>query len=449
MDVVLLGLVELHDRGLGAVAVPRVSRAVLPPVEAGLVNPLVVLPPQHEGVLLPHEALADAQPHVEAGTPEVVALGVGVEHVERRAGLHRLFGASESRAQELAELRVLHRVVPYGLPVRSVVVHVVRRIGEPAVGLAVPAHLLHVIRLGGVAAEEEVPSEDVHLARLRDGLLRHVRRIVGVGLPGLDRVAVQELVELGRVEPHRTHVEAGLLERLQLRLEQVHVPRRHLAGLVVGDPQGAFLLGREVVDDDRGDRVRPHLLHRLHACVAVDDHLVLVDDDRADEPVLADRRDHARHGVVVVSRVLRVRLQIRDLQVYDLCHSLLLRLGTAATEGAGRLLSGIARYGGSEPDRFFPRQNKLCSTSLLLPAPRFLEPPGEEPRPDFEDRPRSPCAGFLSGLGCGRSALRGANVARSGRLLARSGRRAARTPASEGRDGFSHGWLLPRFGIFP
>jgi hypothetical protein len=44
---------------------------------------------------------------------------------------------------------------------------------------------------------------------------------------------------------------------------------------------------------------------------------------------------------------------------------------------------------------------------------------------------------------------RGADTGRSGQLPARSGRRAARTPASEGRDGFSHGWLLPRLGIFP
>ena len=65
------------------------------------------------------------------------------------------------------------------------------------------------------------------------------------------------------------------------------------------------------------------------------------------------------------SRVLRVRLQIRDLQVYDLCHSLLLRFGTAATGGAGvSFPASSARRFRTRPVLSPPKQ-----TLLNFPAP--------------------------------------------------------------------------------
>ena len=94
VDVVLLRLVVLHDRGLRAVGEPSVRRTLAPPVEARLVNPMVVLQAEDERVLLPDEALPHAQPHVEARATEVVAFRVGVEDVERAARLERLIASA-------------------------------------------------------------------------------------------------------------------------------------------------------------------------------------------------------------------------------------------------------------------------------------------------------------------------------------------------------------------
>ena len=283
-------------------------------------DPLVILAAQHKRVLLPHETLAHPQPHVETRATEVVALRVRVEDVESRSGLHRLFCAPEGVAQELAELRVLHRVVLDRETVRPLVGHVVGRVGEPAVDRSVARDLRHVLAPRRIAAEEEVLSEDVHLARLRHRDLRGFGRIVGIGLAHLVRRAAEEFVEFGRVEPERTHVEAGLLQGLHLCLQQIHVPLGDLAGLVVGDAQGLFLLRGEVVDHDGGNRLRADFLHGLHAGVAVDDHEVAVYDDRADEPVLADGRDHAGDRLVVHAGVVRIGLQVRYLQVLNRWH---------------------------------------------------------------------------------------------------------------------------------
>ena len=54
MDIVLLRLVELHDGGLRPVAVPVVCLAVLPAIEAGLMDPLVILAAEYERVFFPY-----------------------------------------------------------------------------------------------------------------------------------------------------------------------------------------------------------------------------------------------------------------------------------------------------------------------------------------------------------------------------------------------------------
>ena len=74
-------------------------------------DPLVILAAQHKRVLLPHETLAHTEPDIVTRAPEVVAFAVRMKDVERRAGLEGLFGETKCRAQELAEFRVLHRVV--------------------------------------------------------------------------------------------------------------------------------------------------------------------------------------------------------------------------------------------------------------------------------------------------------------------------------------------------
>ena len=319
MDIVLLRLVVFHDRGLRPVAVPSVCFAVLPSVQARLVYPLVVLPSEDKGILLPHKALADAQPDVVAGSAKVVPLRVGMEDVEARARLQRLFGKSERRPQELAELRILHRVVLYRQTVRPLVGDVVRRVGQPQVRLRNANKPRNVGRACRVSTHEEVIPKAIDLARVRHRHFRRFRHVIRIGLPRpFDiPVAVEDVVDLVMAERQNAKVEPCVLQRLELALEQFHVPLGDLARLVVGDAERVLLFFREVFHHDGGNRLAPKLLHRLDPRVAVDDHVLAVDDDCAYEAELVDRIDDCRHRIVVVSRIVWVRLQVRDLGLND------------------------------------------------------------------------------------------------------------------------------------
>ena len=82
MHIVMLGFIELHDRCLAPIGEPAVSCTILPAIQAGFMNPLIILTPQHKGVLFPHKALPDFQPDIVASPPKVVSFGVGVEDVK-------------------------------------------------------------------------------------------------------------------------------------------------------------------------------------------------------------------------------------------------------------------------------------------------------------------------------------------------------------------------------
>ena len=318
MEVVLLRLRELHDGRLPAVGEPLVRRAVVPPVEARLVDPLVVLPPEDERVLPPHEALANLQPDVVARATEVVALGVRVEDVERAARLQPLRRAGERRAQELAESRVLHRVVLDGLSVAPVVVHVVGRVGEPEVGPALAAHLRDVLRLRRVAADEEVAAKLIHLARLRDGLLRRLGDGVRLRLAVRPRLAAEEVVQLVVAEGEEREVEARLLQRGELDLQFLLVPVGDLGDLVVRDAQGLLLLRGQVLRDDARHRLPAEPLHREKPRVSLDDDLVPVQHRRVAEAELLDDLRKLPDRALVDARVVFVGDDLRDRHVHHL-----------------------------------------------------------------------------------------------------------------------------------
>ncbi len=97
----------------------------------------------------------------------------------------------------------------------------------------------------------------------------------------------------------------------------------------------------------------------------------------------------------------------------------------------------------------FPTKTNSAQLFSSFPRPTSGAPLGRNQGRSSRIRPRSPYAGFLSGRGCGRSALRGADTARSGRLPARCGARGARERPHPTGAWRPHGWLLPRLGIFP
>ncbi len=71
----------------------------------------------------------------------------------------------------------------------------------------------------------------------------------------------------------------------------------------------------------------------------------------------------------------------------------------------------------------FPTKTNSAQLFSSFPRPTSGAPLGRNQGRSSRIRPRSPCVGFLSGRGCGRPALRGADTARSGRLPARCGAR--------------------------
>ena len=160
-------------------------------------------------------------------------------------------------------------------------------------------------------------AEDVHFARPRDGLLRHFGRFVGIGLAERNGLlALQELFKLFVVEPKLANLEARVLQGLQLGLQKRLVPFRDLARLVVGDAQRVLLLRREMIDNHGRDRFRAEFLHGLHPGAAVNDDLVLVQDDRPDEAELPNRRDDSRDGLVVHPRIVGIGRDLRKLHVH-------------------------------------------------------------------------------------------------------------------------------------
>ena len=244
-----------------------------------------------------------------------------MEDVERAARLERLLGVSKRRAQELAELRVLHRVVLDRLPVRAVVVHVVRRIGEPEVCFVLATRFGDILRLGRVAAYEEVLSEDVHLAGLRDGDLRHVRGGVRLRLAVRADLAAKQFVELVVVESKHGEVEPRLLQGGEFDLQLVLVPLRDLCDLVVGDAERLLLLGREVGGDDARHRLPAELLHREQSRVAFDDDLVLVEDGGVPKAELLDDLGELLDRALVDAGVVLVGDDLAERDVHDL-HSI-------------------------------------------------------------------------------------------------------------------------------
>ena len=164
---------------------------------------------------------------------------------------------------------------------------------------------------------EQMIAEDVHFARPRDGRLRHFGRFVGISLAKRNGLlALQELFKLFVVEPKLAHLKASVLQGLQLGLQKRLVPFRDLARLVVGDAQRVLLLRREMIDNHGRDRFRAEFLHGLHPGVAVDDDLVLVQDDRPDEAELPNRRDDSRDGLVVHPRIVGIGRDLRKLHVH-------------------------------------------------------------------------------------------------------------------------------------
>jgi hypothetical protein len=147
-----------------------------------------------------------------------------------------------------------------------------------------------------------VLAEDPQVARLRDRSVGRRGNVVGineafgdVGLEDFRQVVGREAQAVDRV--------VRVLQLGQLDLQEAEVPLGQLARLVVRDPVGADLVGREVERDVDRHLLEAELLRGAEAGVAGDDHALGVHHDRLAEAEFLERRRHGGDRGIVVPRV--------------------------------------------------------------------------------------------------------------------------------------------------
>ena len=273
---------------------------------------VIVLAPEHQNGLFPHQTLAHLPANIAARTAKVVGLRVGVPDVKHRARLHHRVGRGKGIAQELAELLVAHCIVLDGELVlgRPFVSHVVRRVGEQQVHQHPrPQQALHLIQARAVATQQPVLATDPHIARLGDGLGLHLGGLVGIG-QALDRrlflSQAEQAVEFVLVKAGQLQVEVQVLQVLEFQGQQFLVPVRQLRHAIDADAERLDLGVGQVIGEQDGDGGELELARGLEPQVAIDHRAVAFGDDGDAEAELSDRGGDAVDGVIVVAGISRV-----------------------------------------------------------------------------------------------------------------------------------------------
>ena len=120
--------------------------------------------------------------------------------------------------------------------------------------------------------------------RLTDRLLRDIRDGIGIHLSLGNHIffgiSVQKTIQLIGVEAEERQVKILFLQIAQFDRQQVVVPLRDLAGLVVCDPVCLHLFRREVFRDHHRNFRETELFRRFQAGVADNHDEILVHDNR-------------------------------------------------------------------------------------------------------------------------------------------------------------------------
>ncbi len=103
-----------------------------------------------------------------------------------------------------------------------------------------------------------------------------------------------ESIDLWRREASDLEREVLCLQLDQIKLQRVEVPDPGLGGPVEGNLQGLELGVAQMVHDQAGDFRKPHASSGLPADVAVDDVVLLVDEQRDHEAELLHGHRHPR-----------------------------------------------------------------------------------------------------------------------------------------------------------
>ena len=152
-------------------------------------------------------------------------------------------------------------------------------------------------------------TENPQVARLGSCLVGRLGNLVGIGQAVL-HARVEELGQFVLVETQQAEVEVARLQVCQFDRQQVVIPVGNGGGLVVRDPIGLDLFGRQVPCDVNRHLLQAQLQGSLVAGVADDDHALGVHHDRLSEPKFLYRRRHGVDGRVVLAGVARVGLDV-------------------------------------------------------------------------------------------------------------------------------------------
>lgn len=101
-------LIVLPDRHLLPVGIPLVLAGLFPTEQAGLVNPLIRAPAQHQRILFPDAATGEIEACVPEGLTEVQPFSICVPDIDAavigKVGVHAAVG----REEEVVEILVGH-----------------------------------------------------------------------------------------------------------------------------------------------------------------------------------------------------------------------------------------------------------------------------------------------------------------------------------------------------
>jgi hypothetical protein len=212
--------------------------------------------------------------------------------------------------------------------------HVIWRVHVHQVDHRAVEQPIQVFGRTAVAAHEPVVTQQPDIPALRDRIVRRLGNRVRVGQSlGHPLRAAQQLAQFLLVERQYVHVEAALAQLIELDGQDLQIPLGQFTGLVVRQPVGPRLFGREIGGHMHRHLGQSQLLSGLPPRVAGDDHAIGIDDDRLAEAKLGETGRHGFHRMVVDPWIALIGADVVELPQLDgeLLHGCILSNGHEST----------------------------------------------------------------------------------------------------------------------
>ncbi|MPM65960.1 hypothetical protein SDC9_112864 [bioreactor metagenome] len=214
---ILFGFVELPDGRLFTIGVPFVLTLFLPSKQHRFVPPLVWTPSEYQRLLFPNACAGEIETRFRERSAEVQALGIRVEHIDRRIVCHADFHVLKRSKQELVECAICHIVI-FDLSRAAFIIDVVRRVGDYEVCLTAIHEKVEYITLRAVTTDKPMLAELPKVTRFRNR--RFFERGVNVKIVVLYTLALrifEQRIDLRGVETCQRYIE---IRKLQIGYQQ-------------------------------------------------------------------------------------------------------------------------------------------------------------------------------------------------------------------------------------